>query len=164
MSARSSLPPVTPFDVTPNESRRPLIQYNPDVALAISAFKLETCLATVAMSDESPFRDESEEAEELIDMSVRILPGVRNLIDSLPADKYAVATSGAKTYCYGCLSRTGYVMDTQSCLIPTDADPPASRSPMFASPPMMPAFFEGNHFLTLSFSLQLIWASIRLVP
>lgn len=35
---------------------------------------------------------------EMADMSVRILPGVRKLIDSLPEGKYAVATSGAKTY------------------------------------------------------------------
>lgn len=33
-----------------------------------------------------------------VDRSVRILPGVRKMIDSLPAGRYAVATSGAKTY------------------------------------------------------------------
>lgn len=44
--------------------------------------------------------------EDLVDMSVQILPGVRRLIASLPKDKYAVATSGARTYCHGCLTRT----------------------------------------------------------
>lgn len=43
-----------------------------------------------------------------VDRSVRILPGVRNMIDSLPDGRYAVATSGARTYgtssCYSCLS------------------------------------------------------------
>jgi hypothetical protein len=34
----------------------------------------------------------------MIDRSVRILPGVRKMIDSLPEGRYAVATSGAKTY------------------------------------------------------------------
>lgn len=33
-----------------------------------------------------------------VDRSVRILPGVRRMIDSLPEGRYAVATSGAKTY------------------------------------------------------------------
>lgn len=33
-----------------------------------------------------------------VDRSVRILPGVKRVMDSLPAGRYAVATSGAKTY------------------------------------------------------------------
>ena len=33
-----------------------------------------------------------------VDRSVRILPGVKKLMDSLPEGRYAVATSGAKTY------------------------------------------------------------------
>lgn len=33
-----------------------------------------------------------------VDRSVRILPGVKRIMDSIPAGKYAVATSGAKTY------------------------------------------------------------------
>ena len=50
--------------------------------------------------------------EDLVDMSVQILPGVRRLITSLPKDRYAVATSGAKTYCHGCLTRTKWVFPT----------------------------------------------------
>ncbi|KAF5377922.1 hypothetical protein D9615_006761 [Tricholomella constricta] len=42
-----------------------------------------------------------------IDRSVQILPGVKKLMDSLPAGRYAVATSGAKTYAYGCMTRVG---------------------------------------------------------
>lgn len=33
-----------------------------------------------------------------VDRSVQILPGVKRMLDSIPAGKYAVATSGAKTY------------------------------------------------------------------
>lgn len=33
-----------------------------------------------------------------VDRSVRILPGVKKLMDSIPTGRYAVATSGAKTY------------------------------------------------------------------
>lgn len=33
-----------------------------------------------------------------VDRSVRILPGVKRMMDSIPQGRYAVATSGAKTY------------------------------------------------------------------
>jgi len=33
-----------------------------------------------------------------VDRAVRILPGVRKMLDSIPHGRYAVATSGAKTY------------------------------------------------------------------
>ena len=42
-----------------------------------------------------------------VDRSVRILPGVKRLMDSIPKGKYAVATSGARTYAYGCMTRVG---------------------------------------------------------
>ncbi|KAM0792836.1 hypothetical protein ACM66B_002602 [Microbotryomycetes sp. NB124-2] len=56
---------------------------------------------------ESEFEDEEYTEEEIgcPDRSVRILPGVRRLIDSLPKERFAVATSGAKTYCHGALAR-----------------------------------------------------------
>ncbi|GAA5979063.1 hypothetical protein JCM10908_002792 [Rhodotorula pacifica] len=69
--------------------------------------------------DADPFEDSDEEdsafdldeyTEEEIgcrNKSVRILPGVRRLIDSLPTGRWAVATSGAKTYCHGALARAG---------------------------------------------------------
>ena len=39
------------------------------------------------------------EAEaEMIDRSIKILPGVKKLLEKLPENRYAVATSGAKTY------------------------------------------------------------------
>jgi len=42
-----------------------------------------------------------------VDRSVQILPGVKKMIESIPAGRYAVATSGAKTYAYGCMTRVG---------------------------------------------------------
>ncbi|KAI0289336.1 HAD-like domain-containing protein [Russula brevipes] len=48
------------------------------------------------------------EAEE-VDRAVRILPGVKALLDAIPKGRYAVATSGAKTYAHGCLARVGIV-------------------------------------------------------
>lgn len=42
-----------------------------------------------------------------VDRSIHILPGVREMIDCLPDGRYAVATSGAKTYAYGAMTRVG---------------------------------------------------------
>ncbi|KAF9002930.1 HAD-like domain-containing protein [Cyathus striatus] len=42
-----------------------------------------------------------------VDRSVRIFPGVKRMMESIPAGRYAVATSGAKTYAYGCMTRVG---------------------------------------------------------
>ncbi|KAF8837837.1 HAD-like protein [Paxillus ammoniavirescens] len=44
-----------------------------------------------------------------VDRSVRILPGVKKMMASIPEGRYAVATSGAKTYAYGCMTRVGIV-------------------------------------------------------
>ncbi|KAH8103220.1 HAD-like protein [Phellopilus nigrolimitatus] len=42
-----------------------------------------------------------------VDRSIRILPGVKNMIECIPEGRYAVATSGAKTYAYGAMTRVG---------------------------------------------------------
>ncbi|KIK74402.1 hypothetical protein PAXRUDRAFT_19910 [Paxillus rubicundulus Ve08.2h10] len=44
-----------------------------------------------------------------VDRAVRILPGVKKMISSIPEGRYAVATSGAKTYAYGCMTRVGII-------------------------------------------------------
>ncbi|GAA5845199.1 hypothetical protein JCM11251_003711 [Rhodosporidiobolus azoricus] len=59
--------------------------------------------------DDSDF-DLNEYTEEEIgcrNKSVRILPGVRRIIDSLPSGRWAVATSSAKIYAHGALARAG---------------------------------------------------------
>ncbi|KZP11967.1 HAD-like protein [Athelia psychrophila] len=48
-----------------------------------------------------------QEEATAVDRAVRILPGVKRMLDSIPAGRYAVATSGAKTYAYGCMTRVG---------------------------------------------------------
>ena len=42
-----------------------------------------------------------------VDRSIQILLGVREMIDLIPEGRYAVATSGAKTYAYGAMTRVG---------------------------------------------------------
>jgi hypothetical protein len=100
--------PLTPMASTPI-SRAGSGPKPTELAAAFASYKMGDSLVEVAVTDESPFMDDAEELEKLEDMAVRILPGVRKMIDSLPTGKYAVATSGAKTYCHGCLTRTGLV-------------------------------------------------------
>ena len=61
-------------------------------------------------NDEAVFDEDDDEEDididaievdvsDLTDNSVKILPGVRRLFDSIPRERVAVATSGAKTYC-----------------------------------------------------------------
>ncbi len=50
-----------------------------------------------------------EEEEEAFDGAIRILPGVKEMIDAIPEGKYAVATSSARTYAYGAMERVGIV-------------------------------------------------------
>ncbi|GAA5964868.1 hypothetical protein JCM21900_006776 [Sporobolomyces salmonicolor] len=69
---------------------------------------------------DNPFDDDDESEDDHFDLndyteeeigcrnaSIRILPGVRRLIDSLPKERFAVATSSAKTYAHGALARAG---------------------------------------------------------
>ncbi|KAK0525643.1 hypothetical protein OC834_005095 [Tilletia horrida] len=50
-----------------------------------------------------------DDEEEAFDGAIRILPGVREMIDAIPDGKYAVATSSARTYAYGAMERVGIV-------------------------------------------------------
>jgi hypothetical protein len=52
-------------------------------------------LKSTLASDVAVALEVEEEAE---DRSIRVLPGVHRIIDSIPDGRYAVATSGAKTY------------------------------------------------------------------
>ncbi|KAJ7109454.1 HAD-like protein [Mycena epipterygia] len=57
-----------------------------------------------------PFNDEPQAWEleaATVNRSVKILPGVRRMLSSIPKDRFAVATSGARTYAYGCMERVG---------------------------------------------------------
>ncbi|WWC91349.1 uncharacterized protein L201_006292 [Kwoniella dendrophila CBS 6074] len=114
---RSSMSPLTP--VTPDAARHPSLQMSTADTLNLTSYKLsETKIEEVVIEDESPFAE--DDAEDIIDMSVRILPGVRKMINSLPENKYAVATSGAKTYCHGCLNRTAITIP-QVCVTADDS-------------------------------------------
>lgn len=90
--------------------------------------------------DEDPFDSDDEEIDldtlevdtsDLVDRSVKILPGVRRMIDAIPEGRYAVATSGATTYCYGALSRVGI---TPPKVTITADDPRLKRGKPFPDP------------------------------
>ena len=63
------------------------------------AVELTVSLSTACVGDRSvewELEPELDAAE--VDRAVRILPGVKALLESIPEGRYAIATSGAKTY------------------------------------------------------------------
>ncbi|KAA1471096.1 HAD-like protein [Dentipellis sp. KUC8613] len=96
-----------------SEQRRPSFTTRLSSALVAAALscpviddKDATCLESSAQVAEDVLCAWKIEAAS-VDRSVRILPGVRAMLESLPEGRYAVATSGAKTYAHGCMTRVG---------------------------------------------------------
>ncbi|KDN45472.1 HAD-like protein [Tilletiaria anomala UBC 951] len=79
----------------------------------INAASKETPAFDDEDEDDAALREDLAEAldeEELaFDGAIRILPGVRQMIDAIPEGMYAVATSSARTYAYGAMQRVGIV-------------------------------------------------------
>ncbi|WVQ81534.1 hypothetical protein IAT38_003658 [Cryptococcus sp. DSM 104549] len=139
-SAGAGLAPMTPMSPTNNNGtpRDSTSSFNTSDALDFTSLKLGTKTEAEAQAERQAIEDDAvfEDDDEIIDMSVRILPGVRDLINSLPQDKYAVATSGAKTYCHGCLNRTGITIP-KVCV--TADDPRLLRGKPFPDPFLLAA-------------------------
>ena len=102
----------TPFSVSSNDSKcSPLdsediihIQELTHYGETIQNFLRESDVAKNQELEEWQFEAAS------VDRAIQILPGVKSLIDSIPAGRYAVATSGTKTY--GDFSLTLYSPDS----------------------------------------------------
>jgi hypothetical protein len=67
------------------------------------ADELATALSVAAAKERPESREEETESEweleaAVVDCSMRVLPGVKALLASIPVGRYVVATSGAKTY------------------------------------------------------------------
>lgn len=73
-----------------------LVMKRDDVQDAEGIAALPTIVPTEKVRDDFLEAWQIEAAR--VDRSVRILPGVKKLMDSIPDGRYAVATSGAKTY------------------------------------------------------------------
>ncbi|KAG8214348.1 HAD-like domain-containing protein [Butyriboletus roseoflavus] len=125
MSPVNSLPPSRTSSFAALDSRRPSFASRLNGRLAMSAVP-EASIYDERLVD-NPILEQDEdmltfqpeakkhcmEAWQIeatsVDRAVRILPGVRKMIDSIPKGRYAVATSGAKTYAHGCMTRVGIV-------------------------------------------------------
>ncbi|KAI5118111.1 hypothetical protein M0805_003465 [Coniferiporia weirii] len=94
-------------------ARRPSFATRLNNMLAMSTLHEHGDDEAVVLDDKEKDRleDDVEAAWELeadgVDRSIRILPGVKEMIESIPEGLYAVATSGAKTYAYGAMTRVG---------------------------------------------------------
>ncbi|KAI0310857.1 HAD-like domain-containing protein [Amylostereum chailletii] len=76
---------------------------------AVADDACDDCGIAASASYEDVFKDAWQLEAASTDRAVRILPGVKRMIDSLPVGRYAVATSGAKTYAHGCMNRVGII-------------------------------------------------------
>ena len=88
----------TPFSVSSNDSNRSLLDSG-DIQIhygeIIQDFPRESDTHDVA---KNKGLEEWKLKAASVDRAVQILPGVKRLIDSIPAGRYAVATSGTKIY------------------------------------------------------------------
>lgn len=89
--------------------RRPSFLHRVSSLLAMTPDRARIAESTVEEDEESTFIQDDKQSKihqlqawqveaTAVDRSVRILPGVKRMIESVPAGRYAVATSGAKTY------------------------------------------------------------------
>lgn len=89
--------------------RRPSFLHRVSSLLAMTPDRARIAESTVEEDEETTFVQDDKQAKvhqlqawqeeaAAVDRSVRILPGVKKMIESIPEGRYAVATSGAKTY------------------------------------------------------------------
>ncbi|KAJ6572911.1 HAD-like domain-containing protein [Mycena sp. CBHHK59/15] len=119
-SATSSGPPSRQPSSTGESNRRPSFVSRLSRVLLATALQLEEKSASDLIYEEgtfkeistAPLEDQLQEWEleaASVNRSVKILPGVKRMLSSIPKNRYAVATSGAKTYAYGCMTRVGII-------------------------------------------------------
>ncbi|KAH8106667.1 HAD-like protein [Phellopilus nigrolimitatus] len=83
----------------PEESSAPVFDESPDTDYIADDVQKKPAEADI----EAAWEMEAD----AVDRSIRILPGVKDMIACIPDGRYAVATSGAKTYAYGAMTRVG---------------------------------------------------------
>ncbi|PLW16347.1 hypothetical protein PCANC_06101 [Puccinia coronata f. sp. avenae] len=136
VSARMQAMGITPMSSNNSSSSIPQVEKRPNTPAEILARKK---LAVLQKSVNQDVFDDGEESDseieidvsDLVDRSVRILPGVRKMTDSLPADRFAIATSAAVTHCHGALQRVGISLPKTTV---TADDPRLERGKPFPDP------------------------------
>lgn len=136
VSARMAAMGLAPLSSNNSSSSIPLAEKRANTPAEMLAKKKLAVLQSSVNQDVFEDGDDSDEdieidVSDLVDRSVRILPGVRKMTDSLPADRFAIATSAAVTHCHGALQRVGISLPK---ITVTADDPRLERGKPFPDP------------------------------
>lgn len=137
VSARMAAMGITPLSATSSSSSVPQVEKRA-VKPAEMLAKKQLAALQQSSASQDVFDDDDEDEDsievdvsDLVDRSVRILPGVRKMTNSLPADRFAIATSAAVTHCHGALQRVGISLPK---ITVTADDPRLERGKPFPDP------------------------------
>ncbi|KAF9263018.1 hypothetical protein L218DRAFT_973364 [Marasmius fiardii PR-910] len=117
----SSTPALTPTSAPSSRASSMSVSNEKPSFVAQLRSMLSRNRISVVGTEDSAINDDQDDIEEICrykleawqiearatDRSVKILPGVKKMIESIPEGSDAVATSGAKIYAYGYMSRVG---------------------------------------------------------
>ncbi|KAJ7235443.1 HAD-like domain-containing protein [Mycena haematopus] len=117
LSAQSVPSSRQPSSLASTGPARPSLVSRLSEMLVATARELEEKGSCGLIEEDGRYKDENKLPQDTpmaweleaatVNRSVKILPGVRRMLSSIPKGRYAVATSGAKTYAYGCMTRVG---------------------------------------------------------
>lgn len=136
VSARMAAMGITPLTSNTSSSSVPQVEKRGDMPADLLAKKKIAALQKSITQDVFEDGDDSDsdievDVSDLVDRSVRILPGVRKMTSSLPGDRFAIATSAAVTHCHGALQRVGISLPKVTV---TADDPRLERGKPFPDP------------------------------
>jgi len=136
VSSRMAAMGITPLSSNNSSSSVPQVEKRGDTPADMLAKKKIAVLQKSMTEDvfedgEDSDSDIEVDVSDLVDRSVRILPGVRKMTNSLPSDRFAIATSAAVTHCHGALQRVGISLPKVTV---TADDPRLERGKPFPDP------------------------------
>ncbi|KIJ54317.1 hypothetical protein M422DRAFT_153617 [Sphaerobolus stellatus SS14] len=105
MRGRTYLEALTSLEAAPGVVTDGSVVLNPDLMREEPMIQVPADVGKDMLAHDVSIALEAD--ADAVDRSIRVLPGVHRVINSIPEGRYAVATSGARTYAHGALTRVG---------------------------------------------------------